>query len=203
MLDNVVVINLPDRTDRRQNITERLGKTGLSFHVVDAISASGVHEMLDYFDLDVNSNLSDAELACYLSHQLALGFGVNTHGVFVLEDDAELVDGFIPLAEAAIRLAASKSNAFMINFGVNTGGKGDFIASSNSPDGRYVTLSANFEEWLGHCYYISAAAIALHLQKTEITHSIDHQLYLNKSLYNVFATTPCLAHQDNTPSSIR
>lgn len=87
-----LVINLPDSTDRLKFQQEQLGRLGLDYEIVRAVSTNHVHEHVHYhLVLGWERPLLRTEVACYFSHHKIWQMVVKRgKPALVLEDDALL-----------------------------------------------------------------------------------------------------------------
>lgn len=63
------VISLTTAEDRRIHIKQEFGKQGIDFEFFDAVTPAYNQSFINIFNLDfTNSDLSDNEISCFLSH---------------------------------------------------------------------------------------------------------------------------------------
>jgi len=93
----ILVINLPDSTDRLKFQQEQLERLGLEYEVVRAISTSYVHEQVHYrLVLGWERPLLRTEVACYFSHhKIWQMVAKRNKPALILEDDA-LLSRYMP-----------------------------------------------------------------------------------------------------------
>ncbi|CAA6819308.1 MAG: Glycosyl transferase, family 25 [uncultured Thiotrichaceae bacterium] len=88
----ILVINLPDSTDRLKFQQEQLKRLGLDHEIIRAVSTNYVHEQVHYhLVLGWERPLLRSEVACYFSHHKIWQMVIKRNQpVLVLEDDALL-----------------------------------------------------------------------------------------------------------------
>lgn len=86
LFENVRVISLPHRLDRRKTVSEELSKHRIVFEFFDAVNG---HE------LDYHGRLKKGEEGVRQSHIQLLRQSDDFESVFIFEDDVELSDSFI------------------------------------------------------------------------------------------------------------
>ena len=88
----ILVINLPESTDRLEFQKQQMKRLGLDYEVMRAVSTSHVHERAHYhLALGWERPLRKAEIACYLSHHKAWQMVLKRNKpALILEDDALL-----------------------------------------------------------------------------------------------------------------
>lgn len=88
----ILVINLPDSTDRLKFQEEQLKRLGLDYEIIRAVSTNYVHEQVHYhLVLGWERPLLRSEVACYFSHHKIWQMVIKRNQpVLILEDDALL-----------------------------------------------------------------------------------------------------------------
>lgn len=88
----ILVINLPESTDRLEFQQQQMKRLGLDFEIIRAVSTSHVHERAHYhLALGWERPLRKTEIACYLSHHKAWQAVLKRNKpALILEDDAML-----------------------------------------------------------------------------------------------------------------
>lgn len=100
---NYYVINLPWETERRDFMLRQAEKSGLEFHIVKALSGKELSaEERAHYDRETRRrcmtwDLTDNEIACALSHRIALKSFLDSEGQYgvIMEDDVQIGDHFV------------------------------------------------------------------------------------------------------------
>lgn len=103
--DNIFIINLPRRTDRKEQMIKKLSDANITnYHFIDAVDGTN-QEIIDNF-IQAKSNpdfriVTPGHYACLLSHISAIKLAKerNYSGIMILEDDVYFCDDFIKKLE--------------------------------------------------------------------------------------------------------
>lgn len=108
------VINLPEHQDRRLSSEQKLRSLGLSFEFFDATSGEtafrdGVFSAYDddEFLLNTGREVAMGEIGCFASHRALWSMCCRLNEpIMIMEDDFDLLDGFIDAVRSAEELTA-------------------------------------------------------------------------------------------------
>jgi glycosyl transferase family 25 len=113
----ILVINLPESTDRLDFQQKQLKRMGLDYEIIRAVSTSYVHDRVHYhLSLGWNRPLLKSEIACYFSHHKVWQMVVKRdRPALVLEDDA-LLSRHVP---ALLTVLENRNDCDFINLEVH------------------------------------------------------------------------------------
>lgn len=104
------VISLKSDIERRQSITQELGKFPLEWEFIDAVDGKSFGQLPSEYDQakrtkEYGDNLSKGEIACFLSHRFAWKkCKGDQQPCLILEDDAKLEDNLMKALSLALTL---------------------------------------------------------------------------------------------------
>lgn len=106
------VLSLKSAIDRRKSIRERLDGV-VSYQIFDALTPADLGELIGG-----RGRLTPGEYCCAMSHRAIAGLAVEHDVALVLEDDANLMDEFVPVvAELADRMRSGAEDADIVVIG--------------------------------------------------------------------------------------
>lgn len=113
----ILVINLPESTDRLDFQRKQLDRMGLDYEIIRAVSTNYVHERVHYhLALGWSRPLLKSEIACYFSHHKIWQTVLKRdRPALVLEDDA-LLSRHVP---ALLKALEGKTDCDIVNFEVH------------------------------------------------------------------------------------
>lgn len=113
----ILVINLPESTDRLEFQRKQLERMGLDYEIIRAVSTSYVHDKVHYqLALGWNRPLLKSEIACYFSHHKIWQMVVKREQpALILEDDA-LLSRHVP---ALLQALENRTDCDLVNLEVH------------------------------------------------------------------------------------
>lgn len=217
-IDKIIWINSNNRPDRFRNMKERFSKLGIEAERFPAIYGGSVNWSDEYYKQfykqDIKQELNNGELGCYLSH-LAIYKMIKDNGwnkTLILEDDADLKEGFIEEFESIISEVPEYDMFYLGQWnydvmgdkGVQSGEKS--ALKDKIKDFGLRSIYSASKCWLTHAYIVDLKVIYTLLSHSKNMYaSIDCVLADIQESQNlkVYAIHPNLVNQDFTKSSLR
>ncbi len=217
-IDKIFWINSNNRPDRFRNMKERFLKLGIEAERFPAIYGGSIDWTDEYhrkfYKQGIKQDLNNGELGCFLSH-LAIYQIIKDNGwkkTLILEDDADLKEGFIEEFEAIIINVPEYDMFYLGQWNY------DLVGDKGIQNGENAALKECIKEigkrsiysasrcWLTHAYIVDINVIDTLINNSKNMYaSIDCVLadIQEKENLKVYTIHPNLVNQDLTKSSLR
>jgi GR25 family glycosyltransferase involved in LPS biosynthesis len=194
---NIKVINMNNRLDRLQKITESLDKEKLSFQRVEAVDGKSLKLTCDILKLFKNNDFGFRRgfIGCALSHyNLWKELVASDKSYYVImEDDATFCDNFAEKLEELLKIR----NYDLLFLGYHI--KQNNIFDKNVKEVNVVPL--NIDLYIGgtHCYIITkngASTLMDYIDVNGIKHGIDYLMVKEQKILSVYETFPHISFSE-------
>lgn len=195
-IDKTYYINRKSRTDRMENMTQRLSEVGLKAKRFIALEAGDILEGVS----EEGSNLTDGMKGCFKSHVSIWKSILDDHkqnNVLILEDDALFADNFNEVLDIA--LSELPEDYDILYFG------------ASEDNGQYRLKTDDFQvvcpadhQWCTHAYMVNKKVLPKLIEKASTMYAaIDQVLVDVQQTTQTYATMPYIVSQDITKSDLR
>lgn len=199
----IKVINMKNRTDRLDKVTELLRKEKLLFERVEAVDGKNIKmtpEILHIFK-DNDFHYKRGVIGCALSHYYLWRRLMDSSDDYyvILEDDVNFTEGF---KDKLIELIDHISQYELIFAGYHmTSDNKKNNPSYFSVDSSLVIKPINTDIYIGgtHCYIISknaASELVKYVEDNGIKHGIDYMMCKVQNNVKVYESMPFIAYAD-------
>ncbi|CAG8700481.1 17873_t:CDS:2, partial [Gigaspora rosea] len=199
--ENIYVINLKTRTDRRKKLEALASKYNLKLEFFPAVSKDD-----EEAQVNPNSGLRSTHKACYLSHY-RIYKSIEERGyqsALILEDDIDLELNIFSIMNNIHRIVPSNWELLYLGFCSNWEGSGDPIEDKDNISPSHKLYNSN-KPYCTHAYAISRAGIQNLLGKLteEIRSPIDLELVgmVGDKKINSYTIMPPLITQWRSPNN--